>query len=647
MVVRDHDGCIWCSSDTGHLVKALVLYIDEVHDAPKDIERLEKQVRLADVTLEEFNNILQKVPASERNEEKDPNFEEWIDILELNTKNFLELCHHLEAYFPVEERTEGRARRMVRYLKWPKDKKKLDKQIRQVREYIEVLQSFLSVVHAKSGARIENAMIDFGATMEKCLANLKRVVISDSENDQLSSNIEWLFPDEILVFSKLLKELRKCARSKPTWALEQDAYQDWVKASTDGSKWLWALGRPGTGKTNIASFVADTLRDLQTVDDASSITEETVREGTSGSLPDEDSSPHGASIAIFYCSYQSSHKQDTTSIMKCLCGQFLQDLRNINPWKARMRSKLIDRLRHPRGSVRTAEVLSPLDILRLLVRDFSHPYVIVDALDENTKHFDSLLDQLGDIMSASSLKVFVTSRDGTSGALYQRAGQIKPHFLRVCPADKEISSYVTSRLKQIVDKEESGFGSAFLELLKDDSECKDITNKIVSAAEGNFLCAQLQITMLRNLTTETLRKRLNALPSTLASLFSDTMDRVFEADRANNHKLGQRALIWALYAKRALTVSELSHALATYSTKERRQSIMRKQYVPTAQEIVDSTCYFLDIDGDSHFVQVHMAVKDYCQHYFDNTDRLDLGEHNSWIYFIYINACYKPSFDRY
>lgn len=246
-------------------------------------------------------------------------------------------------------------------------------------------------------------------------------------------------------------------------------------------------------------------------------------------------------------------------------------------------------------------------------------------MDENIQHFNDLLDHLQDLSLSSSVKVLVPSRDGTSAALYQRAVQIRPRFLHIRPENREVRSYVISRLSHILEKQESGFRAGFVRMLNEEDEREHISSKIVAAADGNFLCAQLQITMLRNLAAETLRKRLNTLPSTLASLFSDTMARVLDADRINGHELGQRALLWALYAKCQLTVAALSHALATYPAKAKRLTKLNEDHIPTTQEIIDSKCYFLSVDGVSGAIQVHAAVKDYYLNFFNRSEMLDIG----------------------
>lgn len=199
------------------------------------------------------------------------------------------------------------------------------------------------------------------------------MIIRESENDHLASAIEWLCPDFINIANKLNDELLKCERSRPTWVLEQAEYQQWISSPSEEPTWLWALGRPGAGKTFFVSFVADGLRDLEPIEEIPAVSQLSFDEGAPSTPRKRDSFSCGTCIAIFYCSHQITYKQDANSIVKAICGQYLHDLQNADPWRARARSKLVDRLRHPQASVRTAEPVSALDLLKTLVYDFRHP----------------------------------------------------------------------------------------------------------------------------------------------------------------------------------------------------------------------------------------------------------------------------------
>lgn len=157
--------------NAGHLTKKLVVYCNQVKSASTEIERLRKQVELANITVEEFGHVLQEIPLDDRSDAK---FREWIEILRPSTESFVGLCQNIEAYFPTECQAEGRFRRTVRHLKWPKDKKRLDGEMRQTREYVAIVQAFLSVKQARSRMYIDNSIGHMNVVMEETLAKLEK-----------------------------------------------------------------------------------------------------------------------------------------------------------------------------------------------------------------------------------------------------------------------------------------------------------------------------------------------------------------------------------------------------------------------------------------------------------------------------------------
>ena len=111
-------------------------------------------------------------------------------------------------------------------------------------------------------------------------------------------------------------------------------------------------------------------------------------------------------------------------------------------------------------------------------------------------------------------------------------------------------------------------------------------------------------------------------------LFKDTKRRIRSEDERNARDLGRNTLLWAIYARRPLTVAELSHVLATYSVRRSGPAIITENSVaiPSTQSLVEATCYFLSIDTDTTTIQVHRAVKDYCEDFGTDIEERYFGD---------------------
>lgn len=87
---------------------------------------------------------------------------------------------------------------------------------------------------------------------------------------------------------------------------------------------------------------------------------------------------------------------------------------------------------------------------------------------------------------------------------------------------------------------------------------ESIKQQIVEAASANFLCAQLQITALKNIDTAgELDDRSTELPNELEPLFKDAFERIQRQPNRTAVERGNNTLIWAIYGQRALKIPEI------------------------------------------------------------------------------------------
>lgn len=567
------------------------------------MKQLSERMDAVDKAMKLVHTLFVDVTNNERDTLK---YEEWTKQLKASTQSYAKTVAYLEEYC-------GKQTSLKRLLVHPFRRGVIDEKLRDIKWYHDILQSFVQVLQVKETNRVQNSVRSLQAIHQR------------EQNDAwLESALKILYPDLEEVEKKLYEEVEKCRSSEPSWILKRSQYLEWLDGSNDKHKYLWAMGRPGAGKTCAASFVAYTLlglNDQQGLDyenqnqtdsqnhgvrEGSSSTEKTISSNGKTPLSRTKTSQCPCGIALFYCNFQHSTEQDVLSIFRCLSRQLLDQLWNFNPDAAHERMRLYETTQSSK--------ISPKAVIKSLfaevLQDFQNSFVIIDALDENSEHFEELYPMLQDLVLLPGVRILVTSRDGEDGHLYQAALDAKAVLMRIRPEDKQIRTYVDSRLNRIANGQEYGVTSGLVDAIRQVEERDDISYKITSAADGNYLCAELQITMLRKMTKETLRKRLASLPSTLKDLFRDTMKRIEMQDDRNGWKRGQRALLWTLYSLRPLSVAELSHALAIYSMREGDQGAMTDQ--PSAQEIVESTCFFLSIDKDTSRIEVHKAMKDYC-----------------------------------
>lgn len=598
--MTDIFGAVWTAVD---ITQRLYQYGSEVKDAKESMRKLGDKINSVHTAMMAIDAAFSRLSPEEK---KLIRYDDWVEPLKASTNRYKDVISYLQNY--VGKR-DSKSQRLLH----PFRRQAIEEKVRDIKFYLDVLQTFLQVLQMRETNRLENSLEMLHAVRER-----------EEMDARLEKARATLLSDPFPVDQKMYKELDKCQQSQPTWVLNRSEYLDWSSRLDGSPKCLWAFGKPGSGKTCIASFIAHELyrindeQDWQHEDDQDvpdlikeieSPVAETGNQVQQGLLLETDPSKPRCGVAIFYCNFQKPLDQDVDTIFRSVCCQLLDQLRNSVPHQAHKRITLLEQLQG--SKVSTQAIIKSL--LSTILEDFQQSYIVIDALDENPEHFMDLHQQLRELSLLPGVKIFLTSREG-DGLMHQTAVDAGAARMHIHPEDPQIRAYVDSRLKRIAEGLEPALKLGLVEAIKHEEQRDNIAGKIVSAADGNYLCAELQITMLREMSGETLRKRLNNLPSTLTGLFNDTMRRIQVQDERNKTKWGQRALLWTIYSQRPLTVFELSHALAVDSMRDGERGTIDDESisVPTPQQVVESTCYFLSIDSTTSRIQVHKAVKEHC-----------------------------------
>ena len=573
--------------EAGACVKALVHYGKAWYHAPEEIENLKEQIQLAIDVLQDVEQTYQEFTPKTQEELKLPNA-----LINAITQ-FKGLVQKIKNKF------SGRSRR----IKWLALRSDINGDVEAIKEYYAIFQLSMQTMQMKLQQQ-QSTKEDVSKLQDTVDVNQRWSIFQD--------NIDWLFePGSVVQEPEFRNELQSCRYSEPRWILEQKGYEDWQSDSPNMSNWLWGLGRQGAGKSTIASFLAHELR-------------------YGKALTQKDSRlevPHYANpgVAIFYCSYSEQSKQDVDMMFRCISRQLLTQLRTVDPSKTLEKGELVNELRD--RSIRQVEIANPNEeefrpvdtksLLIELLHEFARPYIIIDALNEYPGNVGELLDQLVQL-SATSVRIFVTSRHGDGGLMKDRAANLRANILHISPSDAEICSYVGPRLERIRDGKDNYLSarSALVERLQNDHKRQTIAQKIISSADGSFLLATLQINTLRDSRDDNeLEERLNDIPSSLEGIIDDAISRIEKQNDRVSRFVGQKALLWVTCARRPLTVPELAQCLATYRYLGLglEAANIRTKDCPKPESLVEATGYFLHIEENSTTIHVHETVRKYCK----------------------------------
>ncbi|KAJ7591886.1 ankyrin repeat-containing domain protein, partial [Mycena floridula] len=306
-----------------------------------------------------------------------------------------------------------------------------------------------------------------------------------------------------------------CTPSTGEWLLADAEFRHWTAGHVGI---LWCPGDPGVGKTMLASRVIDHLQKL-----------------TQGQP--------GVGVAYIFCDYRQSSIQGATDVIGSVLRQLLINSEEI-PGSLH---SIHDCYKAVPPQPRTLHDFTTA--LEAQIQLYSCVYLVIDALDESSSETrDILISTVHSLAESGHFHVLVTSRQ-TIGDEFANDSQI-----HIWANNSDIRRYITQRIRD---------GKELQKVVNGDKNLQDeIINKVVEMADGMFLLVRLHLDSLtKKYTPKILREALMSLPKDIHNSYDETMRRIVDQGEEYS-QLAHRVFLWLAFAKRALSLLELRHALA-------------------------------------------------------------------------------------
>ncbi|KAI9568426.1 hypothetical protein HD554DRAFT_766586 [Boletus coccyginus] len=326
--------------------------------------------------------------------------------------------------------------------------------------------------------------------------------------------------------SKWLDGLNCAEKQDVTLSLRQEDTCKWLFDTTQYKTWqdgesgsLWLRGKPGAGKSVLASFVIDSFKEAW---------------------------PEGEVLTFFYCDTRNERSTSPAAVMRSILSQLLRQLDDRSVDLGNVFDELIKAKEWGGGTLNNAKELAGFasHVARQMNRK---PLVVVDALDE-CKDVRKLIQALMEIRG--HVRLFVTSRplqvivDGFSEV---------PFVSMEDMADKlsaDIELHVTRELdaRYRLRYLDSGFKA-------------EIRSVLCEKADGMFRWVQCSIDALdRCVTRKEVHNVLHSLPEGLDGTYERILLTINMETTAG--QLARRALVWLVAALRRLRLAEIMEALS-------------------------------------------------------------------------------------
>ncbi|KAL0256849.1 hypothetical protein SLS55_007658 [Diplodia seriata] len=245
-------------------------------------------------------------------------------------------------------------------------------------------------------------------------------------------------------------------------------------------------------------------------------------------------------VAYFYFEFSDLKKRSVDGMIRSLISQLT--------WTNGKPCAQLQGLFEQHGGRRQAPLSMLLPVLRELLSQFVHVYIVIDALDES----DSIEETLSTINTMvnwqiGSLHLFLSSREWEmiSGAL----DAMHTACIKVRVSDELISPDIQSYIRTEVER-----------LPYWSPEIRSaITKSLTEKGSGMFRLVSCQLDLLRKCRKQkNLWQLLDSLPSTLEDMYQRILEAIPPEDRPDTF----RALEWLAFSAKPVRLEELPEALA-------------------------------------------------------------------------------------
>ncbi|KAK3385296.1 vegetative incompatibility protein het-e-1 [Podospora didyma] len=314
------------------IIRASRHYLATIQDAPTDIEMILGEVSSLKAIIASIGDLAQQ----QRQENASPRLVSSI----FSRGGPVEACRRclvaLQALLPEVGGGDKPHRLIISQLAWPLKESKARKLLAEISHHKATLLLAIS-------GDVSHGLQDIKAELQKLQDSM-----SDSERREVIHWLERINPSPLhnMAFAKHEPHTSIWLPRLPEW-------KSWLDCNAP-NRFLWIHGLPGAGKTVLASFIIEELRQFC------------------------QNSPEGCIYVYYYCHY--SHNQDEAKpFLSWVLGQVCRQTR----WVPRQLEDLYDR-----GWEASIPELE--NILEIVLERLDVLYIVIDAVDESCPREDLL-----------------------------------------------------------------------------------------------------------------------------------------------------------------------------------------------------------------------------------------------------------------
>lgn len=371
-----------------------------------------------------------------------------------------------------------------------------------------------TAVNTGSAAEVQKSL-----TSESIQFTREGVEEGQSSNSEIAKELR----DILGVFDSTESEFStsKAQKSEGScqWFPRKQSFQDWVENAGPGCPIFMLTGPPATGKSTLASFVVDWLRDFS------------------------------IETACQHFFFVSDHqvKRTVSYSLRAIAYQLATRYRAVREALFRLRDETNATFER-QSSKDVWEKIFQGVIFRIPFQD--DLFWIFDALDESDMP-SSLCDMLLKIRSTTPIKIFITSRvtRELTNVVFNSTEKVIHEALTPADTYQDIRECVTTTVRA--------------NMPQDRVSREEVIEQILAKANGSFLWVKLTLDTIRDSwhTQDDLHKAMRDVPEGMEPLYTGMLSNV-KQQSPRKRAIAKAILTWTACSYRPLRLSELQAALA-------------------------------------------------------------------------------------
>ena len=410
----------------------------------------------------------------------------------------------------------------------------------------------------------EAAAIHFGDMKKARDIDLREYEKEEQQRQfsMLQAAYSWLSAAEDAQEEYLEELANKRQPGTCNWVLEQDTVKAWVEP-TGIEPLIWLTGKPGGGKSVLASFLVHHLQ------------------------PRKDST-----VLYFFCALNST-RTTCAEVLRTMAFQALQQ----NPQLA----SLVHQEYLQKVSTRSTPKMKAL--LKDIFAVAKYVHLVIDGIDEcEPTTQQEILKSVSELQRNASdiIKILISSRREPQ---ISEALTTKAHISLNGRTDGAIGLFVVQKVKEI----QKSFPNMTATLLG------RIEQRLSRMANGMFLWVYLVTVMLKGQATELeLEEALEKLPEGLQAVYGRILDRISSLSEPKRTR-AYKVLSWSCAASRAVKVQEVADGI---TLRPGHATILNKKtrIIDTQKDVLDICAPLIELSTGGYLEIVHASAREFLLH---------------------------------